>query len=357
MDIRNIDLNFVDNQVTGAVYQYYQPAELGLEGFAWQGENKHPYCRLPERILPHLAEGLSSLGLCTAGGVIRFCTDSRAIQLKVRYEPFWPMQHMPLTGQAGFDLFVRENGQDRLLKNFAPFSHEIHDGRLEYEFSFLLPNGMHEYRIYMPLYCGVEALSIGLVEGSRVEKAPRHKTEKPILFYGSSITQGACASRPYNCHAAQLSAMADAEQINLGFSGNAKGEPIMAEAISELELSCFVMDYDYNAPTLAHLQATHEPFFQIIRDKHPNLPVIMVSRPFANPDEHADEPERRDVIMQTYIHAKEKDDKRVYFVDGLHFFAAVPMEMPTVDRCHPTDLGFYFMTKAIAPVLREALRP
>ncbi len=356
MDIQKIDLNFVDNHVEGAVYQSYAPSELGLEGFAWREENNHLYHRLPERILSHVSDRIQELERCTAGGVIRFLTDSRALQLSVTYEAFWALPHMPLTGQAGFDIYVRDNGHNRLLKNFTPIPQDIHAGKLQFEFSCLLPEGLHEYRIYMPLYVGLEALSVELEQGSRVLKAPQHSIDKTILFYGSSITQGACASRPSNCHAALLSAMVDAEQINLGFSGNALGEQIMAETISELDLSCFVMDYDYNAPTAEHLRATHEPFFQTIRAKHPDLPVIFISRPYANPEEHADEPLRRDIIMQTYIHAKEKGDTHVYFVDGMHFFAETPREMPTVDLCHPTDLGFYYMTKAIAPVLKEALQ-
>lgn len=355
MDIKDVDKNFAEKKVEAAEYDEYLPTALGLEGFPWHKENKNPYCRLPERILPKMTEEIRSLAVCTAGGVIRFCTNSPSLRLTVDYRPFWSMSHMPLTGQAGFDLFVHENGQDRFLQNFAPDSNELKKNVTAFTFSCSLPKGMHEYRIFMPLYAGVQTLSIGLQKGSCVEKAPRHAVEKPILFYGSSITQGGCASRPYNCHAAMLTSLVDAEQINLGFSGNAKGEPEMAEAIRELDLSCFVMDYDYNAPTLEYLQKTHEPFFRIIREKHPDLPVIFISRPFANPDAHADEPERRNTIMQTYIHAVEQGDRNVYFVDGMRFFTETPIEMPTVDRCHPTDLGFYFMTKAIAPVLRRAL--
>ncbi len=355
MDIAKLDENFTVCQAEGVNYRLYSPQALGLEGFCWEQENEKPYYRLPDAIMPELNDRLAELRQCSAGGVIRFRTDSKALLLQGRYLPFAMMPHMPLTGQAGFDVMLWENGENRLIMNHCGNLEQIIRQDFDFSLSCPLPGGMHEYRIYMPLYAGVETLEIGLEEGARVEQASPHRVEKPVLFYGSSITQGGCASRPSNCHAALLSAWVDAEQINLGFSGNAKGELSIAEAIGDLPLSCFVMDYDYNAPDAAHLQATHEPFFQTIRAKQPELPVIFITKPLANPDILEEAEKRRDIIMQTYIHAKDRGDRHVYFVDGMRFFDQKARELPTVDRCHPTDLGFYLMAMNIAPVLRLAL--
>ena len=355
MDLKKIDTNFATCSVNGVNFTMYNPKELGLEGFPWHKENEHIFTRLPERVLPDLNENLQNLAKHTAGGVIRFRTDSKAILLKGNYYPFWIMHHMAITGQAGFDIVQWENGRGVFLGNLQIDSIPVAEKNFSFEFSRALPEGMHEYRIFMPLYSGIESLQIGLSEGATIEKAPIHKVEKPILFYGSSITQGGCASRPSNCHAALLSQAVDAEQINLGFSGNAKGEKEMAELIASLDLSCFVMDYDYNAPTPEHLQNTHEPFFKIIREKHPDLPVVMISRCFTNPDNLEDTTKRRNIIMQTYLNARTQGDAHVYFVDGLETFAQEAIEWPTVDRCHPTDLGFYLMTKRILPTLKQAL--
>jgi len=355
MDLKKIDTNFATCSVNGVEFTMYHPADLGLEGFPWHEENEHKFTRLPEKKFSLFNENLQDLSKCTAGGVIRFCTNSKAILLKGSYRPFWIMPHMAMAGQAGFDIVQWEDGKGIFHANLQIDSIPVAEKKWDFEFTATLPEGMNEYRIFMPLYAGVEHLEIGLEAGSTVERAPIHKIEKPILFYGSSITQGGCASRPSNCHAALLSQAVDAEQINLGFSGNAKGEKEMAELIASLDLSCFVMDYDYNAPTPEHLQETHESFFKIIREKHPDLPVVMVSRCFTNPDNLEDTTKRRNIIMQTYSNARAKGDKNVYFVDGMNTFAQEAIEWPTVDRCHPTDLGFYLMTKRILPTLKQAL--
>lgn len=354
MDIRELDKNFRTLSVSGVSYDMYSPQVLGLEGFPWDGENETFLYRLPDRMKSEVTEGVRILAENTAGGVIHFCTDSIAILLKGSYRPVSLMPHMPFTGQGGFDVMLCARDGEHLVSNLRGETGDIQAKKFDFHLSCRLPAGMHEYKIYLPLYAGLESLEIGLSEGAKVEKAPAYNL-KPILFYGSSITQGGCASRPSNCHVAQLAARVGAEQINLGFSGNAKGEPNIAELIASLDLSCFVMDYDHNAPTLEHLINTHEPFFKIIREKKPDLPVVMVSRPSSGwLGVEADE-KRRDVVMQTYLNARNQGDKNVYFVDGTHFYHREAREMPSVDKSHPTDLGFYLMTQEILPILRRAL--
>ena len=130
----------------------------------------------------------------------------------------------------------------------------------------LLRNGnglMRDYSLYMPLFNGVLSLEIGVDPNAKFEQPTSHKIKKPIVFYGSSITHGACASRTSLCYPALVCRDVDAPMVNLGFAGNAKGEPKMAELISKLDMSVFVYDYDYNAPNAAHLKKTHEKFFKI----------------------------------------------------------------------------------------------
>ncbi|MGN1059159.1 MAG: SGNH/GDSL hydrolase N-terminal domain-containing protein [Clostridia bacterium] len=351
MDVKKLDINFVPPQVEGVTYRLYQPMELTLEGFPWQSENKQPYFRLPERAKAKLPQAIVDLAECATGGVVRFCSDSRALQLTGAYLPFNPIPHMPLTGQAGFDVYVRENGKDRLLTNFKPQTEDIAGGQYDFVYSCLLPEGMHEYRIYMPLYVGLEKLEIGLEEGSRVEKAPAHRVEKPLLFYGASITQGACASRPSTCQAAMAAAAVDAELINLAFSNNGGCEPEMAELISELDLSCLIVS---TRPKVKQPEL-YENFFKIIREKRPDLPVIFTMYPLVNSEQRESLKKGRDITLRTYMTAKDSGDQKVYFLDGFNVLGDLTPEAASVDRTHPTDLGFYFMAKAIIPVLREAL--
>ena len=138
---------------------------------------------------------------------------------------------------------------------------------------------MREITINFPLYNGIESLYIGIDEHSTLEKAAPYKMEKPIVFYGSSVTQGACASRPGTCYPSLLSRWLDADFINLGFSGNDKGEPALAHYIASLEMSAFVYGYGYNARTIEHYKNTYYPFYEIIRKKNPELPIIMMSSP------------------------------------------------------------------------------
>ncbi len=353
--LTDVDPNFKSCSVEGVSYDMYNPRTLGLEGFPWEAENERPYIRMPERIYPEITPYLQYHTTCSAGGCVRFCTDATAILIRGTYRPVGVMSHMALSGQAGFDVLLRENGYDRLLANFRNDAEEFYKQNFDFSFSCPLPGGMQEYRINLPLYSGLERLEIGISQGAKVTKAPAHKVEKPILFYGSSITQGGCASRPSTCHAALLSSWVDAEQINMGYSGNAKGEPVVAEEIAKLDLSCFVMDYDFNADTPEYLAQTHEPFFRIIREKNPDLPVIFISRPHGKSDDLAEAEQRRAIIYKTYENAKNSGDNKVFFVDGMSFFAEVGREVPTVDRVHPTDLGFYLMAKGILPALKEAL--
>jgi lysophospholipase L1-like esterase len=119
-----------------------------------------------------------------------------------------------------------------------------------------------------------------------------------------------------------------------------------------LDMSVFVCDYDHNAPNPEHLAATHEPLYRAIREKHPTLPIIFITRPSVL--EAADRKARLDVIKATYDKAVAEGDENVWFLDASEFFPFGSNEH-TVDNCHPTDLGFYLMAKGIEKALREAL--
>ena len=198
-------------------------------------------------------------------------------------------------------------------------------------------------------------MELGFMPESSIEPTTKYEIPKPILFYGSSITQGGCASRPGNAYTHFLGRAVDAEIINLGFSGNGRGEIIMAEQIASLDLSVFVMDYDHNAPDAEYLKATHEPFFKYIRERHPQLPVIFVSKPDIDND-ITNASIRKGIIYETYKNALENGDKNVWFVDGFKLFGDNNRDACTVDGCHPNDLGFYRMAETILPALKEALK-
>ena len=125
----------------------------------------------------------------------------------------------------------------------------------------------------------------------------------------------------------------------------------MADYIASLDMSAFVCDYDYNTPSAEHLEKTHEKLFMKVRMAHPDLPIILVTRPkpIYTKGEDLD---CLEVIRKTYENALARGDKKVSFIDGRTMFALAGTE-GTVDSVHPTDLGFYFMAKALEPTLKE----
>ena len=138
--------------------------------------------------------------------------------------------HMSRSGEAGFDLYVKEKGY-HLLANFRP---EFKEDKIETELDLPSRGKLTEYMLYFPLYAGVRTIEIGLTRGSKVLSPSEHKVEKPVLFYGSSITQGGCASRPGSCYPAIVCRALEAPMVNLGFSGQAKGDLSLAKLIGSL---------------------------------------------------------------------------------------------------------------------------
>ena len=151
---------------------------------------------------------------------------------------------------------------------------------------------------------------------------------------------------------AQLSRMLDADFVNLGFGGLCKGEGEMAHYIGSLDMSVFVYDYDYNSPSSKHLQDTHEPMFQKIRESHPDLPIVILSRPryHLSPAEE----QRLEIIRTTYKNALAKGDQNVYLIEGKELMA-LAKNNGTVDGCHPNDLGFFSMAEALIKVLKNII--
>ena len=342
----------------GFLYRDVKLSPFKLEGLAWFEENNREYFRIPLKLTEkEVNDGVIGYARHTAGVTVRFKSDSPVIMIRATLVKSYDMNHMTRSGSSGFDSYFKRPEDERFLYNMT-VQPNAGQKQVEAVCGINPENKMCEWIINFPLYGGVSKVEIGLKVGSVVASPAEHKVKKPILFYGSSITQGGCASRPGNAYTAMLCRAVDAEQINLGFSGSAKGEEAMAKLIAGLDLAAFVYDYDHNTPSLQHLQDTHEKFFQIIRKAHPELPVIIVSKcDFAYLYAVAIEgnKERRDIIRKTWQNAVARGDKNVYFVDGETLFAGELRDCCTVDGTHPNDLGFFRMYSTILPVLKKAL--
>ena len=317
----------------GLLYRNALEEPFSVHGVFHNGER---FVRMPSDVAKSVSDGVYALHDHTAGGRVRFRSDSSRIAIRAYMDNVYKMPHFAFSGSCGFDLYI----DGRYRSTFMP-PVDIDDG---YESLLAVNSGMHDIEINMPLYSGVVRLEIGLDEGARLEAAKPYSRTLPVVFYGSSITQGGCASRPGMTYEAILSRRLDFDYVNLGFSGSARAELEMAEYIKGLEMSAFVYDYDHNAPNAEHLAETHKRMFDIIRKAHPDLPILLLSRPYHWVNEEKDD--RAQVIISTYEQAKRAGDKNVRFIPGSSLMSLCSEE-GTVDDCHPTDLGFYSMAMAI----------
>ena len=355
MKISDIDKNFkVPSTISNTDVDIYNVCDKPFEvfGLFMPDENNDTFYRLPHDVAKTVNEGVDAMYNHATGGRVRFKTDSKYIAIHAELAEIGRMPHFALSGSAGFDLYARENGKEQYVKSFIP-PYDMENGyESEYYFE---TSEMREITINFPTYSKVAALYIYLDKGSVVAKADNYKYNKPVVYYGSSITHGGCCSRPGTAYPAIISRMLDCDFINLGFSGSARGETEMAEYIASLDMSVFVLDYDHNAPTAEHLEKTHEPFFNLIRKAKPDLPIICVSSsPWHITERHL---KGRDIIAKTVENAKAAGDKNVWFVDGTTMFKLFGMDydIETVDGCHPNDAGFGCMAKSIGPAVKEAL--
>ena len=229
MEMWKIDKNFAPGnvQADGSVTRHALPcAPFDLYGIYYDDAEKR-FARLPADVAEATNEGVVWLRTHTSGGRLRFATDSDYFEITVRYNILELYSHMPLSASAGFVL-IDETDENRpvYVGSFRPEA----ANKEGYTGSALLAGGkMRQYTLYFPLYNEVTGVQIGLKEGARVTGGRPYRAGGPVLYYGSSITQGACASRPDNCYSAYISQWTNTDYINLGFSGNGRAEPAIAE--------------------------------------------------------------------------------------------------------------------------------
>ena len=310
--------------------------------------------RMPQDVAKKVSEGIWGQCGYGAGGRIVFATDSSFVGVRAEYANGRIPTVCNHCFSYGFDLYrFNEDEQDVFVGACRPaigFDFTC----AEYKVSTKNQGKLTCYTLNLPHFCEVKALHIGIEKGCRLERVKKYRNERPIVFYGSSITHGAAAGRPGNTYENFISQKYNVDYVNLGFAGNAKGETAMAEYIATLDMCAFVCDYDHNAPNAEHLERTHYALYEVIRREHPDIPYIMISKPdfFANPEAND---KRRGVIMESYRRAMAAGDKNVYFIDGETLFEGEFYASCTSDGVHPNDLGFYRMANKIGPVIAQAL--
>lgn len=332
-----------------AQFDFYDidTAPFAIYGVFREGDH---YVRIPGAVAETVSANVANLNHYTTGGRIRFVTDSPRIAIHAECYDRLPSPHMPFTCTTGFDLYA---DVDNNLQYFGTYKPPV-DCKGVYEGIVALPlEGKHTFTMNMPIFNGVYKVYIGIEKGACLEAAAP-LLQPPVVYYGSSITHGGCASRPGCTYEAMLHRHFESDYINLGFSGNAKAEREIMEYIASLPMSVFVYDYDHNAPDRDHLRATHQRGYQIVREKHPDIPIIIMTRPKYYLNDVL--LERNQIIRQTYENALAAGDKNVYFIDGRELLLPEAREYSLVDNTHPTDLGFFGMYSRMLPLMKTLVK-
>ncbi|WP_435016912.1 SGNH/GDSL hydrolase family protein [Tundrisphaera sp. TA3] len=327
---------------------------LRVEGRGWS-DLKSPYDRLPARAEGVVRPEVWNLSRHATGLNVGFVTDATAISVRwTLTSSRIAMNHMPATGVSGVDLYVRRDGR----------WHFLAVGRLEEKVENELrivqglPAGEAEYRLNLPLYNGVKKVEIGVPSRASIRpSAGPAPGVKPIVIYGTSITQGGCASRPGMAYPAILARRLDRPVINLGFSGNGKAEPELAQLVAELDPAVFVLDC---LPNLSVEQVGERVpgFIQALRDKHPETPILLVENiVYTDADSVASRAEKvrgaNASLGKIYRDRVAQGDRRISLLPAADLIGGDGEG--TVDGTHPTDLGFARMADAFEPALRKIL--
>jgi len=334
--------------------QWHDVTQWGVEGRGWVDQERSKWFdRFPAKAEKTVTKSVWALSRHSAGMMVRFKTDASAIHAKWKVTSSrLGMPHMPPSGVSGLDLYARDpKGKWRWAAATRPSKQEMQATLL----SGITP-GMREYAVYLPLYNGTESLAIGVPAGAKFERlAPREA--KPLIFYGTSITHGACASRPGMAHPAILGRRLDMPVINIGFSGNGKMHAAVGDLMAEVDAAAYIIDCLPNMNAAA-VKAHCVPLVKQLRKARPHTPIVLVEdRRFPNswlvPRAAKFHNANHAALHKAYEELKATGVKHLHYLGGDALLGEDGEG--TTDGSHPNDLGFVRQAEAFAPVLRKAL--
>lgn len=325
---------------------------LGIEGRGWASGTETPFDRLPARAKAKVRADVWTLSQDSSGMLVRFRSDTGVLGVRwtVRKENRLAMGHMPATGVSGVDLYSKDGDTWRWVAGGGRILKRENEAVL-----FLRkPWEPRDYLLYLPLYNGVVSLELGVESSAAIGSLARQ--DKPVVFYGTSITQGGCASRPGMAYPAILGRRLDVPTVNLGFSGNALTEPEVVDLLAELDPAVFVLDSLPNLrseevePRLTHAVRT-------LRAKHPKVPIVLVESIHYGGGWFNAQPQRRhtnsSAALRGVYERFAREDPLLFYIEGKGLLG--DDGEATVDGSHPTDLGFLRIAGHMEPVLRQAL--
>lgn len=329
--------------------------EAGLElcGVPWYEHNGGKLWRFPKELESQISADLWGCSLQTSGARIRFASDTTSLGIAGSYAPYDPhmaMNNMCRIGQAGVDVYA--NGRFWM----TVFPEE--EPEIEKRFFGGAARQVREFTVYLPLYHHFTFQHLSFDDEATLAPPAPFAVPKPVVFYGTSITQGGCASRPGLSYQAMLCRELNLDFANLGFSGLGKGEVEVAKAIAQIDAACYVLDYGQNNPTVEDFASVYPPFLAEIRAARPDTPIVLTTPiPYTgelwDQEFRAFQERRREVVRAAYQAQVAAGDKHVWLVEGHDLLA--PGGDGQVDGGHPNDLGFVSLAQGLRAPLCRAL--
>jgi len=334
--------------------EWHDVKTWGVEGRAWpEMERLRWFDRFPAAAQSQVTPKVWDLSRDSAGMMVRFKTDAKSIWAHyVLRSDHLANTNMTAIGTSGIDLYGRDDhGKLRWVGVAKPDTKEVKQAIVSG-----LRSGMREYAAYLPLYNGVESLEIGVPPEAKFEGlAPR--AEKPLVFYGTSITHGASASRPGMVHTAILGRHLEIPVVNLGFSGNGKMDAAVGEFLVKIDAAAYIIDCLPNMGP-ADVRQKCQPLVKLIRAARPETPIVLVEdRRNANswilPARNKLHDDNHAALRESYDALIKEGFKKLYYVPGDDLIG--DDAEGSTDGSHPNDLGFVRQAAIFEPVLREAL--
>jgi hypothetical protein len=327
-------------------------SKADVAGLPWFQENHGEFWRLPAGAQSTVPKEVWNLALDPTGGRIRFRTDSSTVALRLEWPHPPAMRNMHAFGQSGVDLYVGNAYWGTAVpdKDAAPgkiYTHTYFRGQQRIT---------REITIYLSLYSPMKVLEIGLDKDAVVEAPSTFAVTAPVVFYGTSITQGGCASRPGMSYQAILGRRLNLNHINLGFSGNGKGEAVIARTIADIDAAAFVLDFAQNNSDVDSLAQVYDPFIGVLRDRHPETPIVSITPIYAASEATGSKrnEQMRALIRKVVSRRIAAGDAHLQLVEGTDLLGPSRAD-GLVDGTHPNDLGFQWMADGLADRLRKVL--
>ncbi len=329
-----------------------------VQNQAWDGEAGMAYHRLPEKAKEVVRPEVWRLSRHAAGLALHFYSNAPEISIRYKVSGSFQMPHMPATGVSGIDLYSIDSDGDWHF-NFGTYAF---GDTITYRYQDIPKDRYHalgyEYRLYLPLYNQVEWLEIGVPDATSFRWIPA-ETDRPVVLYGTSIGQGACASRPGMAWSTIVQRGVDHPLVNLGFSGNGRLEKPVIGLITEIDARLYILDC---MPNMGY--KTENEVFQLLVDAVRQLrakrsaPILLIEHVgYANAEVNT--PNGKEVALLERASRRAYESLTASGVKELYYLSREELAISPdgwVDHIHLTDLGMQQQALAVEKKIRDILK-